>query len=142
MKQIFKKGDRVYHHKYGWGTFNYYAKYAREKTIITFTECKVVFDNTPEESKDYGFSIVYESELSFTEYSLQGFSQERPINYEDYIGCWGRFWDDGMSKVEGVLSYVDTNAAYPYSRKGGAEYGNFEPYPQEVLIALELINEK
>ena len=29
--------------------------------------------------------------LSFMEYTLQGFSQERPINYEGYIGKWGRF---------------------------------------------------
>lgn len=124
------------------GTFKSYTKYAREKSIITFTECKVVFDNTPEESKDYGFSIVYESELSFTEYSLQGFSQRRPINYEDYIGCWGRFWDNGMAKVEGVLSYAGSDVAYPYSRKGGLEYENFEPYPKEVLTSLGLTNQE
>ena len=61
--QTFKKGDRVFHIQYGWGIiegdkFNIYVK----------------FDNK-------NLAIMYISEnniLSFTEYTLQGFSQERP----------------------------------------------------------------
>jgi hypothetical protein len=62
-KEVFKKGDKVYHVLHGWG-------------LISSIE-----------SLDIGVDFVCNARwlsrekniLSFTEYTLQGFSQERPI---------------------------------------------------------------
>jgi hypothetical protein len=64
MKTIFKKGDKVYFHIYGWG-----------KIIDIDFDFKVKF-----ESLDYSkyFDDETSKLLSFTEYKLDGFSQERP----------------------------------------------------------------
>lgn len=62
-KQIFKVGDKVFHIEYGWGVIeNINGSYY----YITFST--------------YGTRINCEHNiLSFTEYTLQGFTQERPI---------------------------------------------------------------
>jgi hypothetical protein len=63
METVFKVGDKVYHAKYGWGIF----------TDSTRSFIRVEFTNTVQYfEKD-------DKLLSFTEYTLQGFSQERPI---------------------------------------------------------------
>ena len=75
-KQIFKVGDRVFDYAYGWGK------------IIDITEdvwypIEVMFDGEID-------NVLYTEEgkrrleenapvLSFTEYTLQGFSQEKPL---------------------------------------------------------------
>lgn len=83
METVFKVGDRVYHHKYGWSTIAHIDK------II-----KVNFDNN--------YSITFDNNdlvfLSFTKYTLEGFSQERPWEPEiPEIGEWAFFWDDGQN---------------------------------------------
>lgn len=62
-KEIFKVGDKVFHIEYGWGVIeNINGSYY----YITFGT--------------YGTRIHCEHNiLSFTEYTLQGFTQERPI---------------------------------------------------------------
>ena len=77
-KQIFKVGDRVFHISYGWGvvksidTGNFpvlvsFEVEGYDDYVISFSKCgfETSEDKTPL--------------LSFTEYTLQGFSQERPI---------------------------------------------------------------
>jgi hypothetical protein len=59
----FKVEDRVYHIEYGWGTV---------KRTNTNWSCLVRFDCCV--IGDYSNAL-----LSLTEYTLQGFSQERPI---------------------------------------------------------------
>jgi len=63
-QQIFKEGDRVYFHVYGWG-----------KIFDIDFNVGVKFENV--ESYKY-FNIELLKALSFTEYTLNGFSQERP----------------------------------------------------------------
>lgn len=70
MSQIFKIGDQVYHCMLGWGT------------VIDIS----VFINVKFEAGSFNFydeGKYYESDiqptLSFTEYTLDGFSQERPV---------------------------------------------------------------
>jgi len=70
---IFKIGDKVFHIEYGWGEVTddkadkYYPIDVQFKnSVVSFT-------------KDGQEDISYEPMLSFTEYTLQGFSQERPI---------------------------------------------------------------
>ena len=63
MKEIFKVEDKVFDFKYGWG----FVHDARCPIIVRFSEYTVSYAK-----KDL-------KTLSFTEYTLQGFSQERPI---------------------------------------------------------------
>lgn len=63
MKDIFKEGDRVFHIQYGWGTI---------KNVLNDM---YVFDKG---SEIFGFPKDNNKTLSFTEYTLNGFSQERP----------------------------------------------------------------
>jgi hypothetical protein len=73
MKTVFKVGDKVFDIKYGWGVVN----------RIDDGECHPVhvsFFIKTESYKYDGSIIEYASpSLSFTEYTLQGFSQERPV---------------------------------------------------------------
>jgi hypothetical protein len=73
MKTVFKVSDKVFDVKYGWGVvdkvydtgdYTVYVKFL--KHTIAYTLYVAVYnDVTPT--------------LSFTEYTLQGFSQERPV---------------------------------------------------------------
>jgi hypothetical protein len=62
IDEIFKSGDRVYHYIYGWGTIIGMGNY------IDFDNQVILVKNVFEERRF----------LSFTFYTLDGFSQERP----------------------------------------------------------------
>jgi hypothetical protein len=70
----FKKGDRVYHFQHGWG-----------EVIKPVFECDVLVRYETENLIGDNFQIQVVERmlrfdfLSFTEYTLQGFSQERPV---------------------------------------------------------------
>ena len=66
-KEIFKVGDKVFDFKYGWG----FVYDARCPIIVRFSEYTVSYAK-----KDL-------KTLSFTEYTLQGFTQERPILFPE-----------------------------------------------------------
>lgn len=76
MEKIFKIGDRVFDIRYGWGLVNY-CNYEIEDWPI-----EVVFDGIDGLTDEYTFDgrcyITHPKTLSFTEYTLEGFSQERP----------------------------------------------------------------
>jgi hypothetical protein len=71
---IFKKGDRVYDHAYGWGNVIMDDDGDIFPVIVEF--------NCIEEDYTLEGNLYTESNhpptLSFTEYTLEGFSQERP----------------------------------------------------------------
>ena len=77
MEAIYKVGDRVFDIRYGWGIVidittdrNYPVEvsFTNNPRVLVYTSDGRLFDtdNTPS--------------LSFTEYTLEGFSQERPRN--------------------------------------------------------------
>ena len=70
METNFKAGDRVYDVVWGWGI-----------VTVTNLSVEVKFDSGIYQSykKDGRYSEDSKPTLSFTEYTLQGFSQERPI---------------------------------------------------------------
>lgn len=105
MKEIFKVGDRVYHYTYGWGEVTSHE----EDKIIT-----VKFsDNT--------ITFVDGRLLSFTEYTLQGFSQERPIVLPE-VGelCLVRDEDTETWKVRSFL-FESGGAFYIKARCGATD---------------------
>jgi hypothetical protein len=110
MKTIFKVGDKVFHLQHGWG----------EVTIIDTEESypiTVCFNN----NEMYRFtkegrvnSWEKTPTLSFTEYTLQGFTQERPIVLPE-VGelCLMRDFDDEVWTAVIFKSY-NKDEKYPF----------------------------
>lgn len=80
MKIPFRQGDRVFDIRYGWGEWRR-ANQAMYKT---------------KDGLNSAFWHYYSHDdiglASFTEYTLEGFSQERPFDIKK--GEWAYFWDD------------------------------------------------
>ncbi|GIM60528.1 hypothetical protein CAPN008_05780 [Capnocytophaga canis] len=132
-KQIFKVGDRVFHYNFKWGevikTYEKEPAYGGIGVLVDFDDVTQI-----------AFEGKGLSSLSFTEYTLKGFSQERPINYEDYIGKWGKFWDDDI-KEEIVLSKFERyehDKDYPFITENQMNFKNFQPLTEEQIKILEL----
>ena len=77
--------------------------------------------------------------LSLAEYTLQGFSQERPINYEVYIGKWGRFFDKNEThiSIDKLVDYHGSSVEAPFESRF-AYYSNFEPLTKEQVEILKI----
>lgn len=97
MEKIFKKWDRVYHFVYGWGNI-----------VNDEFPLEVEFDSRKGPYRDI-FKDAYL--LSFTEYTLEGFSQERP---EPLPQKGDIVWvsDDGISYWE-ISMYLDYDINEP-----------------------------
>ena len=70
---MFKVGDRVFNYQYGWGTIN---EELTKYILVLFDNCKSVSIPFYKDGKETSRSE--RPTLSFTEYTLEGFSQERP----------------------------------------------------------------
>lgn len=131
--KVFKEGDRVYHHVYGWGE-------VKRTDYDETTPYNVLFENYSE-AVDWCF---HKYELSFTEYTVQGISHERPINYQDYIGEWGFFWDHGDEKYM-LSKLIETHDKWfgceHCSKHDDNRYDNFTPLtPEHKTILKNIIN--
>ena len=74
---IFKKGDKVYDAAYGWGEVR------SVDNNDTAYPLKVIFkENAEGYTSDGSISLDFNPSLSFTEYTLEGFSQERPLPFK------------------------------------------------------------
>lgn len=138
MGTIFKVGDRVFDIRFGWGT----VKHIQED-VSSYFPVNVLFDNDKSQNLKF-YSSEFDEEkytnlLSFTEYTLQGFSQERPINYEVYIGKWGRFFDKNEIHIaiDKLVDYHGSSADAPFESRF-AHYSNFEPLTEEQIKILNL----
>lgn len=138
-KQIFKVGDRVFDVRHGWGTI---VKYNATQNY----PIEVKFDKNDLEElirytkygKDYKLDDA--GLLSFTEYDLVngGFSQERPVNYEDCIEKWGKFWNDNPEYFTiGILKGYEQGGHKPF-QSISLDFQNFEPLTDEQIKILEL----
>jgi hypothetical protein len=98
MKTVFKLEDKVYHILYGWGCITEIADYS---ITVDFNGEQV-----------FGFSD--DKLFSFTEYSLQGFSQERPIELPE-VGelCLVRDYNEKNWKLK-KFSDFNPSGNYPY----------------------------
>lgn len=114
--EIFKVGDRVYHYKYGWG-----------EVIKEVFECDVLVRYETENliGDNFQYQVVERmlrfDLLSFTEYTLQGFSQERPIELPE-VGelCLVRDEDAETWKVRSFL-FESGGAFYIKARCGATD---------------------
>jgi hypothetical protein len=103
----FKKGENVYVYPYGFGIFEKY--YGSDG-------CVVNYNNIP-----YYVNINH---VSFTEYTLEGFTQERP--FEPVVGQMYYFWDEAYLQrglvVYGRLNSIEDNPKYIYKIDDRAYY--------------------
>lgn len=134
-KQIFKVGDKVYHFGFGWGNVIRYEAERMYSVIVNFFSPKMNVEFTNEGR--FQFSDIQPT-LSFTEYTLQGFSQERPIDWNDYKGEWGIFWDDGSFRLLAIFKEYHHNNKCRFEIKEGAKFENFKPLSDEMVKELEL----
>ena len=140
-KQTFEKGDRVFDILHGWGEVMCLCSSDWEKSASERLVCIVKFDGGEE---CYYTKKVALKSLSFTEYGFdERFTQERPINYEECIGKWGKFWDNGENTVivGKLYDYYQYHTHHFRVRTHDDEvafYTNFEPLTEEQIKILEL----
>lgn len=135
-KQIFRKGDRVFDIIFGWGkvTEVYYPQDRDYPVSVQFENSVIIY--TYDGKWAHGDSY---SRLSFTEYGFDDrFSQERPIDYTEYIGKWGKFWDIDVKTciIDRLIECKPDDEYYFTTSEFG--YLNFEPLTDEQIKILEL----
>nr|DAN48265.1 MAG TPA: hypothetical protein [Caudoviricetes sp.] len=145
-KQTFEKGDRVFDYLKGWGEIVHLYSDNWEEVDDNYIVCVVKFDSG--EELEYFTKYLATKMLSFTEYTLQGFTQEKPVNYKDYVRKWGKFWD--VTKHSGIQNMVIGHLSvynekdvdgFPFAcEETGVYYTNFEPLTEEQIKVLELCN--
>ena len=133
-RTTFKEGDQVFDILHGWGKVTYLYSSDWEKSELDHLVCRVKFDNGKE--CHYTKYVALKS-LSFTEYGFdERFTQERPINYDDYIGKWGKFWND---KKEYIISKLERYSSEGFRTTTSiALYKFFEPLTEEQTKVLGL----
>ena len=132
-KKIFRVGDRVFDIRYGWGE------------IVSINSDRVypitaVFNGSKTNYTYKGESSTGNIQtLSFKEYGFDNrFSQERPVNYEDCIGKWGKFWNNYIEKF--IITTLDDyfmNDNKPFETNCGF-FKHFEPLTEEQIKILGL----
>ena len=141
-KKIFEKGDRVFDVRYGWGTIKKYNANCTFPIGVQFDRENIQdLIYYLKSGKDYEIDDV--GLLSFTEYDLinGGFSQERPIDYKEYIGKWGKFWNNYIEKF--IITTLDDyfmNDNKPFETNCGF-FKHFEPLTDEQIKVLGLKND-
>ncbi len=140
-KQIFKVGDRVFDVLWGWGDVTDVFKSGLYIVKVNFDSTKKTIYFTKDGKYEH---TDLTPRLSFTEYDLinGGFSQERPpINYNDYIGKWGKFTDVSNNNdfvVGRLSSFKVSNDETYFATESGDAYNTFEPFMEEQIKVLGL----
>ena len=136
-KQIFEKGDRVFHYLKGWGEIVHTYSDNWEEVDDNYTVCVVKFESS--EELEHFTKYLATKMLSFTEYTLQGFTQEKPVNYEDYIGKWGVFWDKRFNGYYiSKLKEIDVNNGFTeFVDSDSGKWDKFRPLTKEQIKILK-----
>ena len=139
-KQIFKVGDRVFDIRHGWGTIKKYDANYSFPIEVKFDK-KYISDliQYTKYGKDYELDDT--GLLSFTEYGFDDrFSQERPIDYIEYIGKWGKFWNYNTEYFTiGILKGYEQDSYKPF-QSVSLDFKNFKPLTDEQIKVLGLEN--
>lgn len=120
-KEIFKVGDKVYHIQYGWGeveaeVFDNEINQQTYRVYVRFLDGNISFTFDGKE-----FEEDKQSLLSFTEYTLQGFSQERPIELPE-VGELCLVSDNSKDWIVKNFAFIRHNEGYKYFMNNGASY--------------------
>ena len=136
-KQIFEKGDKVFDIMYGWGVVEelHQDEERSYPLIVRFSDFDTLYYTRDGKSNTSDSHPI----LSFTEYGFDNrFSQERPINYEDCIEKWGKFWNDNPEYFTiGILKGYEQDSHKPF-QSISLDFQNFEPLTDEQIKVLEL----
>ena len=122
IEEIFKINDRVYHYKYGWGTIEGIFS---GRVIAEFDKTKGLIRELDGDKKL----------LSFTEYTIENFSQERPEELPkkgDIVWTRNEYpseWEIGyFFKKEGNTYYTSASKNSQGWRSAGLEITIKNPY--------------
>jgi hypothetical protein len=134
MKTIFKKGDKVFCHYFGgWGV----VEDIYLKNIVFPIRCSFPL-GSGSFTQDGRFYSDGPPMLSFTEYTLEGFSQERPEELPkpgDIVWVRNEFpseWEIGyFFKKEGNTYYTSASKNLQGWRSAGLEIRTTNPYANE-----------
>ena len=108
---MFKVGDKVYHINSGWGIV----------TDYTFSLMRVEFTNTVQ------YFEIDDKLLSFTEYTLQGFSQERPPIELPEVGEWCLVRDlDDEAWTAVIFKSYDKDEEYSFASHVNESYSQMK----------------
>lgn len=139
MKTAFKKGDKVFDIRFGWGVLIFMYSFDWEKEEDSKLVCVVKFEN--EEEVHYTKQIALKL-LSSTEYTLKGFSQKTTTDWSKYFHTWGIFYDEkedfeSTNRIGRLYDY-DNDSIYPFQSYEGESYMNFKPLIDEQIKVLNL----
>mgnify|MGYP006925836143 CR=1 FL=1 len=139
MKTTFKKGDQVFDIRFGWGVVIFMYSFDWGKEQDTKLVCVVKFEDGEEEHYTKQLALKL---LSFTKYTLVGFTQEPEDDYSEYIGKWGKFWnyDSGNDLMLSTLYFYNTDNDYKFITNNDEAYEYFEPLTEEEIKILKLEN--
>lgn len=137
MESIFKVGDKVYDYQFGWGEVIRIKNNNNFVVEVEFQDFRrEVFTRT-----GYYSELDLHPTLSFTEYTLQGFSQERPFDPQDCVGKWCKL-SDKTSRLHGmVFDKVCCIEDGFYVDRDGINWENAEILSEEQLQAFNLTND-
>lgn len=134
MKTTFKKGDRVFDIRFGWGTISYIYTTDWEKEKDQNLVCVVKFEK--EEEVNYTKFMALKL-LSFTEYTLRGFNQKHKEDYSKHIGKWCIFKDSEEDALYiNKLRSFDVNGFFKDSED--ISWNICEPLTEEQIKILNL----
>ena len=139
MKTTFKKGDKVFDIRFGWGVVIFMYSFDWEKEEDSKLVCVVKFEN--EEEVHYTKQIALKL-LSFTEYTLKGLSQKTTTDWSKYFHTWGIFYDEkedfeSTNRIGRLYDY-DNDSIYHFQSYEGKSYMNFKPLIDEQIKVLNL----
>ena len=135
MRQIFKKGDRVFCIMAGWGIVTginvgeYPISVAFNDAYYTYSEDGRVNHHAP-------------PTLSFTEYTLEGFSQERPEPLPkrgDVV--WGKNFDEDNWHIGHFYLFDKSSVSLKYCISSNPA-GNKNLWVQEITTTNPYANEQ
>lgn len=136
-KEIFRVGDRVFDIMYGWGVVEelHQDEERSYPLIVRFSDFDTLYYTRDGKSNTSDSHPI----LSFTEYGFDDrFSQEKPINYEEYMGKWGKFWNDNPEYFTiGILKGYEQGGHKPF-QSVSLDFQNFKPLTDEQIKVLEL----
>ena len=99
-EKVFRYGDKVYHHKYGWG----------EVGAATNKIVGVLFKDRHRELEGDDLEL-----LSFNAYIVEliGFTQEAPERKTTWNSIWEDYCDEGLIGINAFLEYLEERYKLP-----------------------------